>query len=248
MEAAPSPVQIALWLRQEKVPFYREPLHDPTLAGRYRGLQGAGNLGVYLTDMAYAHATGHYQQAYDYLSSVNRLASLYGIEDILSAERIKRLDKLQDQPDSAQKLFTQYYGEIQTRLSETGQQAMLRHMILGGWIESLYIVLHILEKNPQNQPLAEMILLQRGLAPLLSRLYAVDTLHSRASMEILNHLRQMQAILEEIPIQDTEAKPEATVQKGVIQMSFRQRISLSPAQVQRLRERLIPLRQFITQV
>ncbi|MCX7607085.1 MAG: hypothetical protein N2170_07475 [Bacteroidia bacterium] len=247
MKAAPSPVQVAMWLRQEKVPFYGENLHDPTLAGRYSGLQGAANLGVYLTDMAYAHATAQYQKAYEYLSSVNRLASLYGVEDILSAERIKRLDRLQDQPDSVQKLFTQYYGEIQERLTETGQQAMLRHMILGGWSESLHIVLTLLEKDPKSQPLAEVIFLQKGLLPLLMKLYSVDTASSAASREIVAHLAAIQGELEQVAIQEV-GSTDATVQKGVIHMRFRQRVVLSPVQVQSLRRRLLPLRQFIVRV
>lgn len=247
LQAAPSPVQVALWLRQEKVKFYREPLHDPTYAGRYSGLQGAANLGTYLTDMAYAHATGRYQDAYDYLSAVNRLATTYGIEDIFSIERIRQLDKLQDKPDSAQKLFTQYYSEVQTRLSETGQEAMLRHMILGGWIESLHIILHLLEKEPQNKPLTEVILLQKGLTPLLIRLYSIDTLHSKASQTILGHLRGLQKSLEALPLSESTAVANTEVRKGVIQMQFRSQASLKPEEIRRIRAQLIPLRQYLLQ-
>lgn len=247
LQAAPSPVQVSLWLQQEKVQFYREPLHDPTYAGRYAGLQGAANLGIYLTDMAYAHATGRYQDAYDYLSAVNRLATAYGIEDIFSIERIRQLDKLQDKPDSAQKLFTQYYSEVQTRLSETGQEAMLRHMILGGWIESLHIILHLLEKEPQNQHLAEVILLQKSLTPLLLKLYSVDTLHSKASQTILAHLQAMQRTLEGLAVSESASVANAEVKKGVIQMQFRAQISLKMEDIRSIREQLVPLRQFLIQ-
>ena len=248
LQAAPSPVQVSLWLRQEKVKFYREPLHDPTYAGRYSGLQGAANLGIYLTDMAYAHATGRYQEAYDYLSAVNRLATTYGIEDIFSIERIRQLDKLQDKPDSAQKLFTQYYSEVQTRLSETGQEAMLRHMILGGWVESLHIILHLLEKDPQNQPLAEVILLQKGLTPLLIKLYSIDTLHSQASQTVLNHLQAMQKTLDALPLGESTTVTNAEVKKGVIQMQFRSQAPLKPEEIRAIQSHLAPLRQFLVKI
>lgn len=247
LQAAPSPVQVSLWLRQEKVKFYREPLHDPTYAGRYSGLQGAANLGIYLTDMAYAHATGNYQEAYNYLSAVNRLATAYGIEDIFSIERIRQLDRLQDKPDSAQKLFTQYYSEVQTRLSETGQEAMLRHMILGGWVESLHIILNLLEKDPKNQPLAEVILLQKGLTPLLIKLYSIDTLQSQASQTILGHLRAMQKTLDALPLEESAAMTSTEVRKGVIQMQFRSQVSLKPEEIRAIRTQLISLRQFLVQ-
>ena len=248
MNAAPSPVQVATWLRQERVPFYKDMLHDPTLAGRYSGLQGAANLGIYLTDMAYAHATNHYQEAYEYLSAVNRLATLYGLGDIFSLERIKSLDKLQDNPDSLQKLLTQYYSEIQSRLSETGQQPMLRHMILGGWTESLHIILALLDKNANNQPLAEMILLQKSLTPLLIKLYSVDTSFSSASQAIVAQLQGMQAELNALPIGAGSPVPSTQVSKGVIQMKFQQKATLTPEQITRLRERLDSLRHFITRV
>lgn len=247
MKAAPSPVQVALWLRQEKVPFIREPLHDPTLAGRYSGIQGAANLGIYLTDMAYAHATQNYQNAYEYLSSVNRLGARYGIEDILSMERIRTLDRLQDQPDSVQKLLTRYYGEVQQRLEETGQQAMLRHMILGGWIESLHIALVLLEREPARQQLAEMITLQKSLLPLIVKLYAVDSASYATSRQILAHLTEIQTALRDIG-SDTGTAVTEVNSKGVIQMQFRGQTKISREQLAAVRQPLQKLRQFVIQV
>ncbi|GIV24769.1 MAG: hypothetical protein KatS3mg026_0461 [Bacteroidia bacterium] len=247
LKAAPSPVQVALWLREEKVGFYRDPLHDPTLAGRYSGLQGAANLGIYLTDMAYAHATKQYQPAYEYLTAVNRLASRYSLEDIFSPERIKALDALQDRPDSVQRLMAQYYGEIQERLTETGQQAMLRHMILGGWLESLHLTLQILEREPQKSSLSDVVLLQKSLVPLLLKLYAADTAHSEASRRIFGHLSALQATLETLPIQESQARPQTTVSQNRIQIEFGQKVKLTPDKIQEVRSQLLPLRNFIIQ-
>lgn len=247
LKAAPSPVQVALWLREERVGFYREPLHDPTLAGRYSGLQGAANLGIYLTDMAYAHATRQYQPAYEYLSAVNRLATQYSLEDILSPDRIKALDALQDRPDSVQRLMAQYYGEIQDRLTETGQQAMLRHMILGGWLESLHLTLQILEKEPQKNSLSDVVLLQKSLVPLLLKLYAADTAHSEASRRIFAHLLALQATLETLPVQEAQDQPQATVTQNRIQIQFGQKVKLTPQKIQEVRSHLLPLREYIIQ-
>jgi len=247
LKAAPSPVQVALWLREEQVGFYREPLHDPTLAGRYGGLQGAANLGIYLTDMAYAHATKQYQSAYEYLSAVNRLATQYSLEDILSPERIKTLDALQDRPDSVQRLMAQYYGEIQERLTETGQQAMLRHMILGGWLESLHLTLQILEKEPQKSSLSDVVLLQKSLVPLLLKLYAADTAQSQASRRIFAHLSALQAALETLPVQETQGQPQTTVSQNRIQIQFGQKVKLTPEKIQEVRSHLLPLRHYIIQ-
>lgn len=247
MKAAPSPVQVALWLRQEKVPFIREPLHDPTLAGRYGGIQGAANLGIYLTDMAYAHATQNYQSAYEYLASVNRLGARYGIEDILSVDRIRALDRLQEQPDSVQKLLTQYYGEVQQRLEETGQQAMLRHMILGGWIESLHIALVLLEREPARQQLAEMITLQKSLLPLIIKLYAVDSATYAPSRQILAHLQEIHNSLQGVGSDDGTTVTEIN-SRGVIQMQFRGEMKITREQLSAIRQPLLKLRQFVTQV
>ncbi len=246
MKAAPSPVQVALWLRQEKVPFIREPLHDPTLAARYGGVQGAANLGIYLTDMAYAHATQSYQDAYEYLSAVNRLAARYGIDDIFSVDRVKSLDKLQDQPDSVQKLLTQYYSEVQQRLEDTGQQAMLRHMILGGWIESLHITLLLIERDPSKQRLAEMVALQKSLLPLLVKLYAADSASHSVSRQILAHLFEIQSSLQNVGGEASSAITQ--VDKGVIQMQFKSQAVVSPQQIAAVKQPLNKLRQFMIKV
>lgn len=247
MKAAPSPIQVSAWLRHQKVPFFKERLHDPTLAGRYSGLQGASNLGIYITDMAYAHATGNYQAAYEYFSAVHRLASRYGMEEVFSPERIRILDKLQDRPDSAQKLIAQYYGEMQEKLSETGQQIMLRHMILGGWIESLHIISVILQKNPENQALSEMILLQKSLTPLLLKLYGADTLQSPSSRQIYAHLSALRQQLDDLAA--SEPTPRATVKQGVIQMTASvQKSSLSPEKLQLIQKPLSELRSYLVKI
>lgn len=249
MKAAPSPLQVAAWLKQEKVSFIREALHDPTLATKYGGIQGAATLGIYLTDMAYAYSTQHYQEAYEYLSSVNRLAARYGVDDILSVDRIRLLEKLQDRPDSAQKLLSQYYGEMQQRLEETGQQVMLRHMILGGWIESLHLTLALLEKEPQKQQLAEMITLQKSLIPLLIKLYSIDTAATASSRQVIQHLLSIQESINTVVSESTDNRPVTKVEKGVIQMQFTSKATgLSAQQLHLLKRPVSELRQYMIKV
>ncbi len=248
MRAAPSPAQISLWLRQEKVPFYREVLHDPTLASRYRGLKGASNLGIYLTDMAYAHATNNYQVAYEYLTGANRLAQLYGLSDLLSIERIRELDRLQDKPDSLQKLFSTYYAEIQERLEATGQQVLLRHMILGGWVESIHLSLYLQEKAPAKQGISDLIRLQKSLVPLMKKMYAIDTTHNQDSKVIYAHLSAIETALATLPETTTGGAASADPQKGLIRLEFQRPSPISPEVIQKLRKKIQPLRQYLVSV
>jgi hypothetical protein len=245
MKAAPSPAQISLWLRQEKVPFYREALHDAALASRYRGLKGAANLGIYLTNMAYAHATGNYQVAYEYLTSANRLAQLYGLGDLLSIDRIRELDRLQDNPDSLQKLFSTYYAEIQARLEATGQQALLRHMILGGWMEGLYLTLYLRQKQPEQVGLSDLIQLQKNLVPLMKKLYAVDTAQSEDSRVIVSHLASIEKVLMTLPQADGRAATATDAKKGVIRLDFQKAAPLPKETIQAIYNEVVPLRQYI---
>lgn len=248
MRAAPSPAQISLWLRQEKVPFHREVLHDPTLASRYRGLKGASSLGIYLTDMAYAHATNNYQVAYEYLTSANRLAQLYGLSDLLSIDRIRDLDRLQDKPDSLQRLFSTYYAEIQERLEATGQQALLRHMILGGWVESVYLSLHLQEKSPARQGIGDLIRLQKSLVPLMKKMYAIDTTQNQDSKIIYAHLSAIEAALASMPEVPISGAASTDPQKGLIKLEFQRASPVSPETIQKLREKIHPLRQYLITV
>jgi hypothetical protein len=245
MRAAPSPAQVSLWLRQEKVPFYREILHDPSLASRYRSLKGAANLGIYLTDMAYAHATNNYQVAYEYLTSANRLAQLYGLSDLLSMERIRELDRLQDKPDSLQRLFSTYYAEIQERLESTGQQALLRHMILGGWVESVHLTLHLQEKSPSKQGITDLIRLQKSLVPLMKKMYAIDTTRNSESQIIFAHLTNIETVLRKIPESTSRGAASTDPEKGLIRLEFQKDSPLPPDLIRELREKVSPLRQYL---
>lgn len=248
MKAAPSPAQVSLWLRTEKVPFYRDILHDAALASRYRGLRAAANLGVYLTDMAYAHATQQYQTAYEYLTSANQLARLYGVEELLSVERIRQLDKLQDNPDSLQKLFSQYYANIQNRLQETGQQASLRHIILGSWLEGLHITLSILKRQPDRKGLSDAITLQKTLIPLLEKLYAADSAYSQESKEVLVYLLQIRTELAST-LSDGVAgvSPQASAKGGVIRLEAKSPVSISKERLNAVAEKVTDMRNYLIQ-
>ncbi len=248
MKAAPSPAQVSLWLRTEKVPFYKEVLHDAAMAGRYRGAKAAANLGIYLADMAYAHATQQYQTAYEYLTGTNQLARLYGMEELLSVERIRQLDQLQGNPDSLQKLFSQYYADIQNRLQETGQQSALRHIILGSWLESLHITLSILKKQPNRQGLRDAIVLQKSLVPLLQELYAADSAYSSESKQVLGHLSQIQVELAAIPsISTANPSTQASTKGGVIRLQSSSAVPLSQKELEVISTKVTSMRNYITQ-
>jgi len=101
--------------------------------------QAAINTGVYGVDFGYLKMFGVGQEVIDYMLSIRDLSSKLGIPENLLLESIKNIDNNMTDADSIAAIMASTYNDIETHLRQSGRESTAGLMIMGGWIEAMYI-------------------------------------------------------------------------------------------------------------
>lgn len=157
----PSPVQAAILLEKTGARFDNTYMNDVSKVSSYQTTpQIALNIGVYGADLAYTNVYKKHVEALKYFSTVQKLGDKIGIGYIFTPALIKRFENNQNNQDSLISITTDSFTEVHSHLKKNQQEDLIALMIVGGWIEALYISCQIWEANP-NKALATLIAEQK---------------------------------------------------------------------------------------
>ncbi len=177
------------------VVYYHEIINKPTNALNYVGNKKiATNIGVYLGDMLYAMTTsGKREDAYPIYGAVMELAKNFGLTDEFPKLIIERYENEDVSVDSVLIMLQNALDNSEKKLSKSDKSEFYTYMILGNYIEKLYIVSSLIEK-PNNKDIPDEVnyMLKRNLLLLigkqsepLEKLLAILSNHIDNSSEVV---------------------------------------------------------------
>jgi len=85
----------------------------------------------------------------DYILTIRDISNKLGIPDKYLTEPLKQIESDMSDPDSVMSLVNRSYNDIESHLRLEGRESTAGLMLMGGWIEALYITTHLLY-NPEN--------------------------------------------------------------------------------------------------
>ncbi len=145
----PSPVQAALLLEKTGARFDNKYMNSVSKVSSYQTTaQIALNIGVYGADLAYTNVYKKHVEALKYFSTVQKLGDKIGIGYIFTPALIQRFESNQNNQDSLISITTDSFTEVHSHLKKNQQEELIALMLVGGWIEALYISCQIWENNP----------------------------------------------------------------------------------------------------
>jgi len=137
----------------------------------------AMNLGVYGVDLGYVKIFGDAQLALKYFGSIHKLAMQLGIPENYLTNTMDQFEKNIGNRDSLTRFASEVYQKTDEYLKKAERPEASSFIILGGWIESLYIASISWQQDNPNEILARRIASQKyslnSLINLLSN-YAGD--------------------------------------------------------------------------
>ncbi len=101
--------------------------------------QAAINTGVYGVDFGYLKLFGMGQDVINYMVTIKKLSHKLGIPDDLLLAPIKKVQTNIDKADTITLLMQNAYNDIETHLRQSGRESTAGLMVMGGWIEAMYI-------------------------------------------------------------------------------------------------------------
>ena len=114
------------------------------------------NLGIYGADIGYINIYNEADISIDYLISVKKLADNLRIGQFINAEKIKELSDKDNNLDSLIHLSMVGFHKMRKYLREKKRSEISTYILLGSWIESLYLITQIQKTEPDDE-LAQII-------------------------------------------------------------------------------------------
>jgi len=132
--------------------------------------KAAMNLGVYGVDMGYMKLFGVNRQTVGYFSTIQTLSERLNMPDTFLSDAIKSLDADIGNADSLTGLMNDAYRKIDEHLRLEGSEGTLGLMLMGGWIEAMYLATQLAYDpvNPDPQVVGKLAEQKYSLISLLS--------------------------------------------------------------------------------
>ncbi len=168
----PSPFQVAILVKENKLPFNKELLNPVQNQMNYSTtFKQALNLGLYGADLSYLNIYEQLPDAAGYFAVVKVLSKELGILSTLDESTIKRIESNNSNKDSLLYILSTIYRDADAYLFNNNRNEVGLLILAGGWVESLYIMTQTLSKynnqeiinriGDQKHPLDNLIELQR---------------------------------------------------------------------------------------
>ena len=174
VQSIPSPLQATSLMQEIGVEYQPSLLQNTDKASSYTSwFAQATNLGVYGTDMAYANVYDETTKSLDYVGSVRELADKLKVGQFFDLATFKELSDKSDDVIELINTTQMNFQKMNDYLQEQNRGKVSVAMILGGWVEGLYLSSTVALQNPDNDVLRELVAEQKLSVETISMLISL---------------------------------------------------------------------------
>jgi hypothetical protein len=166
-----TPVEICAIFSRLGVPHDNSILNPTSKRDQYLSSSKASiNTGIYGVDFGYLKVFGMGQEVIDYMVTIREMSNKLGIPDSYLTEPIKRVQSDISDPDTIMNLMNTAFTNMETHLRESGRESTAGLMVMGGWVEAMYIATKLVydPKNPDPEVVQKIAEQKYTLTSLLS--------------------------------------------------------------------------------
>lgn len=147
-------------------------MHDPEVADKYNSsAQKALNFGVYTADVAYLTSFNETNKYLTYFGKLEKLGKDIGVAQVFGTQLGELAKKWDGNADSLFRLSDDTYNKTFQRLIEIDKGTELSLMLVGGWVESMHLMIGSSKgygKSPKlEQAIADQKLVAENLMEFL---------------------------------------------------------------------------------
>lgn len=192
--ALPSPVETATTLEVLGLKFTDEYLNATSNVEKYNTTSTeALNLGVYTADLSFCALYEQNQAVIEYLASVKKLAEQLGIMGFFNDSTITTIQDNINNKNKIVGIVSESYTRSTNFLEEQERSEIASTVIVGGWVETLYITINMLESIDINKNRTDINEIMINQEYTLEDLIGMLKLFSDD-----NNIAQLQSKLEEL--------------------------------------------------
>ncbi|WP_430816036.1 hypothetical protein [Carboxylicivirga sp. RSCT41] len=240
----PSPLETAMLIKRAGATYNEDLLNPLSNIDKYStNRQMALNLGVYSADLSYTSLFDQTQSSIKYMANAKRLADALGIMDAIDEETLRKLEENIDNRDVMLDIISETFMSSNAYLTENDRPAIAVMVLVGGWVEGLYIATRLTNGSvDNNKRLIDRIVYQK-----LSLYTVINLLEEYKSNEdisyILDRITELNAIFEEVEINNTsKIEAETNAETRVTTIKAESEAIISPVVFEKLMKKVAEIR------
>ena len=166
-----TPVEVCAIFNRLGVPYNNATLNPISRRDEYLSSSKASiNTGIYGVDFGYLKIFGIGQEMIDYMVTIREMSNKLGIPDSYLTEPIRRIQGDIADPDTIMILMNSAFYSMEGHLRADGKESTAGLMVMGGWVEALFIATQLLydSDNPDPEVVQKIAEQKYTLTSLLS--------------------------------------------------------------------------------
>lgn len=233
---APSPLEMATLMRRDNSAFYPDLLSPTENLDRFMTNSSiALNIGVYGVDLSYAKIFQQEQLWRNYLSAVKELSDKLGIPEDESASSYGSIEESITDTDSLLTVINDTYNSATTYLRDNDRESTATLIILGGWIEAMYISTNLYQREENSEDIMNRIIVQKFSLNYMLELVS-ENQDDRTVAQFMDHLRRLKRVYDNIEIRYNKDEVERDTINNVMVIKSETALLITPEQVERITE------------
>jgi len=208
-QALPSPLESAMLIKSAGARFEGKLLNPVSNVNNYVTNKAmALNLGVYTCDLSFASLYEQTQLLIDYMNAAKKMADGLGILKAIEQQDIDKLEENINNSEVIMDIVSQTFMNSNSYLEDNGQPATAAMVLVGGWIEGLYISTQLVDMNDFNgNKLVGRIIDQKLSIDILLNLLN-SSKGNPAVDALMLEVGKLKTVFDKIKIDTTPVRPE----------------------------------------
>lgn len=240
----PSPLETAMILKQAGAKYNEELLNPTDNTSKYvTNKSMALNLGIYTTDLSYASLFDQTQATINYMNASKKMAEGLGILNAIDEDVIERLEANINNRDIIMDIISETIMNSSSFFEENDRQAMSTIVLVGGWVEGLYIATNLVAPDAdfRNNELVNRIIDQK--LTLGTMLNLLDQNSDNEDVQnVMTNVNELKKIFEKIEVTTSKIEPVTDEETKVTTLKSETSVSMSPETYNELKEKVKVIR------
>jgi hypothetical protein len=208
-EALPSPLESAMLIKSAGARFDNALLNPVGNVNTYVSSKSmALNLGIYTCDLSFASLYEQTQLIIDCMNAAKKMADGLGILKAIEQSKIDELEENINNTEKIMEIVSETFMNSSSYLEDNGQPAIAAMVLLGGWLEGLYISTQLVDmKDFNGNKLVGRIIDQKLSIDILLGLLERSK-GNPAVDELIAQVQGLKVVFDKIKITTSPVRPE----------------------------------------
>jgi hypothetical protein len=239
----PSPLETALLIKSAGAAYNGDILNPTENTARYTTNKSmALNLGIYTTDLSFASLFDQTQTSIQYMNAAKQMADGLGILDAIDNNTIERLEANVNNRDVIMDIISETFMNSSSFLTENERPALASIVLVGGWVEGLYIASNLVGDEPiEDNKLVERIVDQKLSFDIVLQLLD-DNKDNIDVASILEDISDLKVTFDKIIISTSSIEAVPDVESNVTILKSESTTNLTPELFRELQAKVQLLR------